>query len=129
MAGTRTAGIDWASEAHEVCISEEGEAVERFSVIHDERGIAGLARRLTKLGVDRVAIERPDGILVERLLDVDGRAGATVEACGVLLVMVTRPPRSVVIRMSVVLPSGCVSLAPTPIASGHSFPTPRRPRH
>lgn len=68
MAGTRTAGIDWASEAHEVCISEEGEAVERFSVIHDERGIAGLARRLTKLGVDRVAIERPDGILVERLL-------------------------------------------------------------
>lgn len=67
MAGM-TAGIDWASEAHEVCISEEGEAVERFSVTHDERGIAGLARRLTKLGVTRVAIERPDGILVERLL-------------------------------------------------------------
>jgi transposase len=63
-----TAGIDWASEAHEVCISEEGEVLERFSVAHDERGIAGLARRLTKLGVDRVAIERPDGILVERLL-------------------------------------------------------------
>jgi len=67
MAGI-TAGIDWASEAHEVCVSEEGEALERFSVAHDERGIAGLARRLTKLGVDRVAIERPDGILVERLL-------------------------------------------------------------
>ena len=67
MAGM-TAGIDWASETHEVCISEEGEALERFSVAHDERGIAGLARRLTKLGVDRVAIERPDGILVERLL-------------------------------------------------------------
>lgn len=67
MAGM-TAGIDWASEAHEVCISEEGEAVERFSATHDERGIAGLARRLTKLGVARVAIERPDGILVERLL-------------------------------------------------------------
>jgi transposase len=67
MAGT-TAGIDWASEAHEVCISQEGEVLQRFSVAHDERGIAGLARRLTKLGVDRVAIERPDGILVERLL-------------------------------------------------------------
>lgn len=67
MAGM-TAGIDWASEAHEVCISEEGEAIERFSVAHDERGIAGLSRRLAKLGVDRVAIERPDGILVERLL-------------------------------------------------------------
>ena len=36
---------------------------------HDERGIAGLVRRLAKLGVDRVAIERPDGILLERLLD------------------------------------------------------------
>lgn len=67
MAGM-TAGIDWASEAHEVCVSEEGEVLERFSVAHDERGIAGLTRRLTKLGVDRVAIERPDGILVERLL-------------------------------------------------------------
>lgn len=67
MAGM-TAGIDWASEAHEVCISGEGEVLERFSVAHDERGIAGLARRLTELGVDRVAIERPDGILVERLL-------------------------------------------------------------
>ena len=64
-----TAGIDWAGEAHEVCISEEGRVNERFSVTHDERGIAGLARRLAKLGVDRVAIERPDGILVERLLD------------------------------------------------------------
>jgi len=67
MAGM-TAGIDWASEAHKVCISNEGEVLERFSVTDDERGIAGLSRRLTKLGVDRVAIERPDGILVERLL-------------------------------------------------------------
>jgi len=63
-----TAGIDWASEAHEVCVSEEGEVLERFSATHDERGIAGLARRLTRLGVVRVAIERPEGILVERLL-------------------------------------------------------------
>ncbi|HSR93728.1 MAG TPA: IS110 family transposase [Solirubrobacterales bacterium] len=68
MAGTRTAGIDWASEAHEVCISEEGGVIERFSVVHDERGIASLGERLARLGVDRVAIERPDGILVERLL-------------------------------------------------------------
>jgi transposase len=68
MAGTRTAGIDWASEAHEVCISEEGKVAERFSASHDERGIAELARRLARLGVARIAIERPDGILVERLL-------------------------------------------------------------
>jgi transposase len=63
-----TAGIDWASEAHEVCVSEEGRVNERFSANHDERGIAALAERLTRLGVARVAIERPDGILVERLL-------------------------------------------------------------
>lgn len=63
-----TAGIDWAAEAHEVCISNEGEVSERFSAAHDERGIDALAKRLAGLGVARVAIERPDGILVERLL-------------------------------------------------------------
>lgn len=67
MAG-KTGGIDWAAEAHEVCISEEGQVAERFSAGHDERGIAGLAARLVRAGVERVAIERPDGILVERLL-------------------------------------------------------------
>lgn len=69
MAATRTAGIDWASEAHEVCIGEGGGVVERFAAAHDERGIAALAAKLARLGVCRVAIERPDGILVERLLD------------------------------------------------------------
>jgi len=68
MAATRTGGVDWAQEAHEVCISDEGRVAERFSVTHDEEGIAALAGRLVKLGVARVAIERPDGILVERLL-------------------------------------------------------------
>jgi transposase len=63
-----TAGVDWAAEAHEVCISEEGEAIERFSASHDERGVAALAGKLKGAGVTRVAIERPDGILVERLL-------------------------------------------------------------
>jgi transposase len=63
-----TAGVDWAAEAHEVCISEEGEAIERFSAGHDERGIVALAGKLKGAGVARVAIERPDGILVERLL-------------------------------------------------------------
>lgn len=67
MAG-KTGGIDWASEAHEACISEEGQVVERFAAGHDEHGIAALAARLVRAGVERVAIERPDGILVERLL-------------------------------------------------------------
>jgi transposase len=68
MAGIRTAGIDWASEAHEVCVSEEGRVVARLSVTHEERGIQKLVRELAARGVGRVAIERPDGILVERLL-------------------------------------------------------------
>jgi len=63
-----TAGIDWASEAHEVCVSDEGRVTGRFSAPHDEHGMVELVGRLRAAGVDRVAIERPDGILVERLL-------------------------------------------------------------
>jgi transposase len=63
-----TAGVDWASEAHEVCVSDDGRVAERFSAPHDEHGMVDLARRLRAAGVERVAIERPDGILVERLL-------------------------------------------------------------
>ena len=65
---SRTAGVDWASEAHEVCVVEDGEVIHRGEVLHDERGIASLCDRLEVLGVERVAIERPDGVLVERLL-------------------------------------------------------------
>lgn len=64
----RTAGIDWASEAHEVCVVEDGEVIHRAEVTHDERGLAALCRELKALGVGQVAIERPDGVLVERLL-------------------------------------------------------------
>jgi transposase len=63
-----TGGIDWASEAHEVCISDEGRVSGRFSPAHDEEGMVELVTRLGRAGVARVAIERPDGILVERLL-------------------------------------------------------------
>jgi hypothetical protein len=63
-----TGGIDWASEAHEVCVSEEGRVSGRFSPAHDEEGMIELVTRLGHAGVARVAIERPDGILVERLL-------------------------------------------------------------
>jgi transposase len=63
-----TGGIDWAAEAHEVCITDEGRVAERFAAAHDEQGIAALTAKLARAGVARVAIERPDGILVERLL-------------------------------------------------------------
>jgi transposase len=64
----RSAGVDWATEAHEVCVVEDGEVICREEVPHDERGIEFLYRRLGELEVRRVAIERPEGILVERLL-------------------------------------------------------------
>jgi len=68
---SRYAGIDWASEEHACCVVDgEGRIVEGRRWRHDERGIAGLCRRLLDLEVCLVAIERPDGLLIERLLDV-----------------------------------------------------------
>lgn len=64
----RTAGVDWASLAHEVCVVADGAVIDRGEVAHDERGIAALCERLVQLEVERVAIERPEGVLVERLL-------------------------------------------------------------
>lgn len=64
------AGIDWASEEHAVCaVDAKGTASWERVVAHDEEGIASLCRALIGLGVERVAIERPDGVLVERLLE------------------------------------------------------------
>jgi hypothetical protein len=66
----RFAGIDWASDEHAVCVVDrDGRIVEGRRYRHDERGLAALCARLLELGVERVAIERPDGLLIERLLD------------------------------------------------------------
>jgi transposase len=66
-------GIDWASRAHELCVvDEQGAVVERFGFAHSERGISGAIERLSELGRCAelpVAIERPDGLLVGRLLE------------------------------------------------------------
>jgi transposase len=64
----RTAGIDWASEAHEVCVVDGGEVIRRKEIAHEERDISFLCEELRELGVARVAIERPHGVLVERLV-------------------------------------------------------------
>ena len=64
------AGVDWASEEHACCVvDEDGRIIEGRRYRHDERGISALCRRLVDLGVARVAVERPDGLLIERLLD------------------------------------------------------------
>ena len=68
--GCRYAGIDWASEKHDVLVADDvGEQVLAATFAHDEQGVRALCRTLVRLGVVLVAIERPDGLLVERLLD------------------------------------------------------------
>lgn len=64
------AGIDWASAEHALCVvDKQGRRMRERLVSHDEAEIAALCRELVALGVRRVAIERPDGILVDRLLE------------------------------------------------------------
>ena len=64
------AGIDWASAKHDVLIADEAGvqlAVQTFS--HDETGITALCGLLLRHEVELVGIERPEGVLVERLLE------------------------------------------------------------
>lgn len=65
------AGIDWASEEHACCVVDaDGRIIEGRRYRHDERGLRALCNRLVELAVLLVAVERPDGLLIERLLDV-----------------------------------------------------------
>ena len=68
--GSSYAGVDWASEKHDVLVADEtGEKLLAATFAHDEQGLRSLCGQLVRLGVGLVAIERPDGLLVERLLD------------------------------------------------------------
>jgi transposase len=70
-----TAGVDWASEDHAVAVVDaDGEQLDRFTVTHSVKGLRGMVRRLTRAGVTRVGIERPDGPVVDALV----QAGFTV---------------------------------------------------
>lgn len=66
-------GIDWAAASHAVCVLDHtGRRVAAFSIEHSAAGFTTLVRRLSRLAtVDRiaVAIERPDGRLVDTLLE------------------------------------------------------------
>ena len=73
--GGVTAGIDWASADHAVCVVDgAGEVVSRFSVEHSAEGLRALVSRLARAGVREAAIERGDGPVVDALL----AAGVTV---------------------------------------------------
>ncbi len=73
--GGLTAGIDWGSADHAVCVVDTaGQVRARFTVAHDRAGIGKLIAGLRAAGVSEAAIERSDGVLVEALLG----AGLTV---------------------------------------------------
>jgi hypothetical protein len=92
MSEARFAGVDWASEEHAVSVvDEKGRIVEGRRFRHDEPGIRALCARLVGLRVALVALERPDGLLIERLLD----AGLLVVAVHPNQVKAMRPRYSV----------------------------------
>src|SRR5436190_5478739 len=92
MSDARLAGVDWASEEHAVCVVEErGRIVEGRRYRHNGPGIGALCVRLVRLRVGLVALERPDGLLIERLLD----AGLAVVAVHPNQVKAMRPRFSV----------------------------------
>jgi transposase len=67
-------GIDWAAEAHAVCVLDAfGKVTSQFTIAHTADGFAELLRRLGRLVDDPadapVGIERPDGRLVDALLE------------------------------------------------------------
>jgi transposase len=62
-------GIDWADEWHDVRIDDgTGEALLERRFAHTEAGIDALLGALVEREVKLVAIERPEGVLVGRLL-------------------------------------------------------------
>ena len=64
------AGVDWATRTHAVCVVDAHGAIRaRFQVPNTGKSFTGLCKRLVKLAVAGVAIERPDGPLVEALMD------------------------------------------------------------
>src|SRR4051794_12543238 len=66
------AGVDWATDAHAVCVVDrQGRVVVEFDVAHSAAGLAELCQRIDAAGACRVAIERPDGPVVDALLAAD----------------------------------------------------------
>lgn len=66
----RFGGVDWATDAHAIAVVDEaGAIVDQFDVEHSAADLGQLCRRLRKHDVRRVAIERPDGPVVDILLE------------------------------------------------------------
>jgi transposase len=68
------AGIDWATKTHMICVVDtKGAIIVRFEIPNTGKTFTGLVKRLRRLDVEGVAIERCDGPLVEALLEADLR--------------------------------------------------------
>jgi transposase len=66
----RTAGLDLASEEHRLVVVEgAGRQLEQRRFRHSEAGVQALVGHLLELEVTRVALERPNGLVVDRLLE------------------------------------------------------------
>jgi transposase len=64
-----TGGVDWATDTNEQCIVDAaGVTLLRGNTSHDAAGIRRLVEGFTRHGVRQVAIERPDGPVVDALL-------------------------------------------------------------
>jgi hypothetical protein len=64
-----TGAIDWATERHTgVVVDHTGDLVADYTFAHTRAGLAAMLRRFARHGVERVAIERPDGPVVDTLL-------------------------------------------------------------
>src|SRR5215204_7535492 len=65
-------GWDWASTTHDVTVIDDaGNIVDRWAPEHTELGLDATMARLTRHGPPEqlpVAIERPSGLVVDRLL-------------------------------------------------------------
>ena len=66
-----TCGIDWARDDHVIAIVDcNGRQVHRSTVEHSSAGLRELVAVLARTGATEVAIERPDGPVVDALLSV-----------------------------------------------------------
>ncbi|MFT4083851.1 MAG: IS110 family transposase [Nocardioides sp.] len=64
-----TAGIDWARDDHAACIVDgRGRKIATTTVEHTSAGLRELLTFLGRHGVSEVAIERPDGPVIDTLL-------------------------------------------------------------
>lgn len=70
-----TGGLDWTRDDHAVAVVDTaGRQIKRFGVAHSDAGLRELIAGLASAGVAEIAIERPDGPVVDALL----AAGLTV---------------------------------------------------